>query len=489
LCGGELADRRQVLLMGGEGISLWDLTAGEIHDLRIPVDYAPVRSIALSVVGGRDCVTVMDQRRVITTFDLSTGALKGTSITAHAIRRPDGLMVAWPGSSPHPTMAVVGSTLAVPTRWRVHLWNLGTSLREVPAITGPATGSMVQAVRWQSRNLLLTGSTDAGIAAIWDVDVPVARALGHDERVCRLALAEPADVVVSADEGGTITARSSTDGRLVFPPLITGVESTRALTAWCDGSDIIAAQGAGSHYVSDSKLRRWNVTTGERYGPAIDAHLAYVHWLSRVDTPDGPALVTFGPGGILKVWRPLDGSLVAQARTEVKSKVTGFATGVVDGTTIAVLTSYSQPMTVYDLDELTAPPVVIPEAVNDAVLDVVDSHVVAARVHGKRRKPTDTVRAWNMSGRRVGMEVRGEAEVTAAVGRAWPAVYIGRADGTVSLTDLETGRDLCAPVLLPTSPSAMIATRDRDLIVGFGSDLARIRPPGRLRPSTTRGLP
>jgi len=476
LDGGRLADGRHVLLMGGDGLSLWDLDGGGLSSLRVRQELMRVRSVALSTVGGRDCVTVVDEAHLIVTFDLATGNVISVPITAHVNRRPDGLMKMWGTSSPHPKLAAVSGTLAVPTPWRVHLWNLGTSRQEKPTLAGPVAGSLVQAVRWQDRDLLLTGSDYDGVVALWNLDVPVVRAPGHDERVCRVVLAEPADVVVSADEGGTIAARHGTDGHLVTAPLATGIESTRALAAWFDGHDVVAAQGAGSRYVSDGNLRRWNMATGEQYGPPIYAHHTYLHWLSRVDLAGGEALVTFGPGNMLKIWRPTDGALLAETMTGVSSKVTGFAIGTVEGRVFAALTSYSQPMTLYTLDDLAASPIIVPEAGDDVVLDIVGPHVVAAHYDYEPTRP-NTVRVWDISGSRIGPDIRNSTEVTTAAGRAWPAVYIGRADGTVSLTDMETGRDLCPPVLLPTRPNTMTVTSNGDLVVGFGSDLARLRPP------------
>jgi len=97
-----------------------------------------------------------------------------------------------------------------------------------------------------------------------------------------------------------------------------------------------------------------------------------------------------------------------------------------------------------------------------------------------------------MAGDPIGVPVRSAAPIAAAAGRSWPAVYLARTDGTVSLTDLETGLDLCPAMQFPRRVTALAviggagadarAGADADigdLIVGFGSDLARIRPRGR----------
>jgi len=165
---------------------------------------------------------------------------------------------------------------------------------------------------------------------------------------------------------------------------------------------------------------------------------------------------------------------MTQIRTAVKPKLTGFVTGTVDGRPFAVLTSTHEPMLAYALDDLTRPPMAIPEAVDHVVLAMVGPYIVA-----EHSAPTgrDTIRVWHLSGDRIGPELFSGTEITAAVGRTWPAVFIGRANGMIALTDLETGRDLCDPIQAPSRPTAMTVTGDGDLIAGFGCDLARLRPP------------
>ena len=472
-CAGRLTDGREVLLLGGEGVVLWDIERGVRLPLRVPDGTRSVRGVLLAVSGGRDLVTVVDECHTVTTFDLVTGVLMGEPIMAHVNRRPDGLMEMSGFPTAHPKLAVVGGTLAVPTRWRVHLWDLGASDRAGPPLTGPVGRSIVQSVRWRGRAFLLTASAHDGVLALWDLDRPVDPQPGHPERVTGVALVEPAGTMVSVDEGGTIVARHSGDGRLLRPPLDTGVEGTRALTAWADGGDLMAATGAGSRDAPDGSLRRWNLTTGELVGPPIRAHRGFLHHVSRVRLAGQDVLVTYGPGGQLKIWRPGDGTLLAEVPVAVRSAVTGVATGVSEGRAYAALSCQSQPMAVYSLDDPAAPAVVIPEAGDAVVLAIVGGHVVSAG----DRVARDVVRAWHVSGRRVGPDLRGGAWVTAAAGRDWPAVYVGRADGTVTLTDVVSGRESCPPLMLPIRPAVLAVTSDGDMVVGFGSDVARVRPP------------
>lgn len=476
ICGGALADGRRVVLTGGDGLALWDLGDGRRLPLPVPQELGRVARAVLSAAGGRDLVTVVDEFQSIRTFDVSTGQWIGPAITAHVEDGSDSLMGTVRDQNQAPQIAVVKGKLAVATRWRVRVWDLETSQALPPPVTGAVAGALVREVQWQGRPMLLTGSSHDGVVGLWDLDRPAVLAPGHGERVARVCLVERADVVVSADEGGTLVAREVAGGRPAAAPLATGVGGLRALAAWQEGGDLVAATGAGRHHARDGSLRWWNLTGGKPFRPPVEAHTAYLHWIARVLLPDGPALVTFGSEGMFKIWRQADGALSAASASGLKSKVSGFVTGVIGGRTVAVLSSTGQPLRVHDLEDLAAEPTVVPEAGHDVVLDMVGSRIITGRVDDPYSGPT-TVRVWTAAGERVGAEIGGTAVVVAAAVREWPAVYIARADGTVALTDLETGRDLCPAVLLPAKPTSLAVTRDRELIVGFGSDVARIAPP------------
>lgn len=132
--------------------------------------------------------------------------------------------------------------VAVPTETRVRLWDVGGP-RQLPALTGPVARSTLRTVRWLDRQLLLTGSQTDETVALWDLNVPVEREQGHEERIADLDVVESDGAVVSVDVGGTIVCRDLADGRRLFAPLATDVEPTRALGAWSDGSRLIAAIG------------------------------------------------------------------------------------------------------------------------------------------------------------------------------------------------------------------------------------------------------
>jgi hypothetical protein len=128
------------------------------------------------------------------------------------------------------------------------------------------------------------------------------------------------------------------------------------------------------------------------------------------------------------------------------------------------------------LDDLSARPVVIPESGNDIALALVGQHVVAAHSDDEPGM-LHTYRVWDISGERVGRDGPAGVRIIGAAVRAWPTMYVGRADGSISLTNVESGRDLCPSMLLPTVPRSLTATGEGALVVAFGSDVAVIRPP------------
>ena len=72
--------------------------------------------------------------------------------------------------------------------------------------------------------------------------------------------------------------------------------------------------------------------------------------------------------------------------------------------------------------------------------------------------------------------IAGPADFVTAAERAWPEMYVTRADGAVlAARHGNRPRDLRADAA--TAPGPMAVTSDGDLAVGYGSDVARLRPP------------
>lgn len=474
-CGGYLADGRAVLLTAGRRLMVWDLVRGVEIPVRMPPDVGGVHDVVLATAEGRDILVVTDERDAIVAFDPFSGAETSARILAHQVHGPESLMAIHSGPSPVPRLAVVRGFVAVPTEGRVRIWDLHEP-RQWPAVTGPVASSTALSVSWGDRKLLLTGSQTEGVVALWDLDMPVSREPGHQEDVVDVDVVASADVVVSVDAGGTIVTRSSADGRRQVSPLTTDVERTQALAAWADGDRILAVTGAGTLMVPDGRIRRWDLTAGRADGDLLPTHRRFVHWIARAVLAGIEALVSYGPNSVLRLWRLDDGSMVSETSTETVSMVTGLATGLVDGRTAVLISTVRQPMRVHWPNDPSMRARTLLAPGNDIVFDMVGSVILTAQFPDGGAV-ANTVRAWSVDGTRVGAEVAGTARVVAAAVRNWPDVYIGRADGTVSLTDMSTGRDHCPPMSLQRAPRKFKVLSDGDLIAAFGSDVGRFSPP------------
>jgi WD40 repeat protein len=473
--GGRTSDGRMVLISAGNEISIWDVESGYRNISWPGRTLRNIVSVVLTTVDGRDLVTVLTELKEIVSFDFGTGQQVAPTILMHKNVIPNAAMRVWSPLGRRAQLASVSGTLAVPTSWRVHLWNSSTCLRDKPPLSGPLAKSLVQAVRWEDREFLLTGAAGDGVVALWDLDAPVAPSIGHGERVSGLAVTADPQTVVSVDEGGTIFVRQCDDGTPVFSPLETGTEGVGALAAWVDHRELVAATGAGSNRVPDGKLRLWRMATG---APelVIDTRAAVAYPFAVTFLGGENCLVTLGPRGELSVWRSTDGRRVSESRTEIRSRVSGMTAGVIGDRPVVGISAFDHPITMFFLDDATSAPVRVPGTHNDLVVEIVDTYIVTGAPGGD---PIGwkTIRARDIYGERLGPDITSEVDIVAVAVASWPTAYIARTDGRVSLTDLETGSDLCEPMLLARRPGAVCATANGDLLVAFGSDVAMVRPP------------
>ncbi|GAA0513390.1 hypothetical protein Ade02nite_89490 [Paractinoplanes deccanensis] len=299
-----------------------------------------------------------------------------------------------------------------------------------------------------------------------------------DERVARLAVAGP-DVVVVADKGGAIQARRAGDGSPVAAPTYTGIPGIVGLAAWRDGAAVRVATGAGSRHKSHRWLQRWDLVAREEIQPAIDFNSMRVkHIYSAV--VGGEQVLVVVHRGVLAIRRVTDGSVAAEV---VKHRETSrVVLGSVDGEPIAISSSHERHAQLFRLADLVAPERL--PAGRDG--EFVDAMAGTRLLCGSYAEPWDAWRtAWarDLSGNRLGPEVTGEV-ITAVAIAEWPAVYIARADRTVSLIDMESGAELCPALRLPARARSLAVMADAagsrerpDVVVGFGLEVARFRPP------------
>lgn len=176
---------------------------------------------------------------------------------------------------------------------------------------------------------------------------------------------------------------------------------------------------------------------------------------------------------LLQLWRAADGTLLDEVR---RSRGTHrLVTGIADGGPIAVVSAMDRPPEVFRLEELTAPPALV-SGLQEGFAAAVDGRRLVAGSVAELRSGWRTVWGCDLSGRALGPEIVGPPITSVAIA-GWPAVYIARSDATVSLTDLESGRELCPALQLPAEPRSIAATDDGDLLVGLGPDVARFTPP------------
>ncbi|RKR88334.1 hypothetical protein BDK92_2647 [Micromonospora pisi] len=294
-----------------------------------------------------------------------------------------------------------------------------------------------------------------------------------DDLIVRLGMAGPG-VVVSADHGGALEARRADDGSLVAPPTYTGISGIRgivALAAWRDGPIVRAATGAGSGWASYRWLQRWDLDARKEIPPAIDMNVAQVKHVDPAVVRGEQVLVVINRG-TLEIRRTTDGAVIDKV---VKHRETSrVVIGSFGREPIAITTSPSAHPELFRLEDLAAPEP-LPGLAGGFVAAMDGDRLVC----GSYAEPWNAWRtAWarDLTGQRLGPDVTGEVITSVAVAD-WPAVYMARADGTVSLVDLESGDELCPALRLPTKAASLAVAPGGDLIVGYGPHVARFRPP------------
>lgn len=476
LCVGELTSGQRVIATGGHGLSLWDALDGKRLPLPIPSQESlgEIAAVLLSSIDGRDTLSVVTGAREIVMFDVATGAQVGGRIDAHVDDFSEYRGRVWGGRRSRPKLATVAGLLAVPTRWRVHLWDLPTSVPTRPPLLGPVRKPVLATTRWEGRDWLLTGSAEDGVVGLWDVACPTRSLPGHNEQVSVISLAEPR-VVVSVDEGGTIAARQTGDGSLVTRPTESHVRGAVALVAWADGATVRAAIGAGSATSSHPWLRRWDLVTRDEIPPPIKVGVPQLRHVC-IATVRGEQVLVIVDRDLLQLRRTADGTLLREVR---KHRGTfRLIAGSSDAGPIAVVSALDRPPDVFLLEDLAMPPSSVHGLRGGFAAAVAGRYLIAGSL-AERQSGWRTAWACDLSGEPLGPDVQGPPITSVAVA-SWPAVYVARTDGTVSLTDLESGRDLCPALYLPTEARNITVAGNGDLLVGVGADVARFAPPVQL---------
>ncbi|GAA1763857.1 WD40 repeat domain-containing protein [Luedemannella helvata] len=473
--GAQLADGRHVVAVSGERLTIVDMVSGKRQPLSIPSWCGTVLSLSLSAIDGTDILTILTDVGRILSFELSEGDSVGSPIDSHVRLPYPGLMHMWSPPRRPPQLASMSGIIAVPTRWQVHLWNIRSSRQEASPLAGPVAGCLVRPLRWRNCDYLLAGSSGDGAISLFDVDVPLSDKPRHEGRIVSMATAGSPEVVVTVDRSGAVIARQVIDGALVAPVLATDLENVRVIAAWEIAGRVQIAIGAGSRQTPDGRLRRWDLGRAEMLAPTIEPNEVTVNFLARIPIAGEDVLVTFRPHSELGMWRAVDGELIGEVPTNVYTRVNGFAAGIADGAPIIVLSTTRGQTTIYSLGG-DGSSRTIPEVGSDFVVDLSGNYLITGSMD-HQRSDWRSIRSWGLSGIRVGPEIRFDAEIIAARAVSWPAAYVACADRSVTLVDLQTGKRLCPPMLLPIAPNSLAVTATGQLLVGFGNDMALVQPP------------
>jgi hypothetical protein len=315
----------------------------------------------------------------------------------------------------------------------------------------------------------------------WQTIWTIVRGADRPGRVVRLATAGP-DVIVSADDSGTLEARRIGDGAVAGRPVRTRRHDIVALVGWRDGIGVRAATGAGSRRSPHPWLQRWNLSTGEELLPASRMETPRLKDVATATVQGEVALVVVNRT-LLEIRRTADG--VVRRLVRKHDGTFRLVTGRSGGRPIAVVSALDRHPEVFQLEDLAAPPVPVPGLDGGFVIAVHGDHLVT----GSLAEPYDawrTVWARDLSGGPAGPPVTG-APVTAVAVAAWPAVYIARIDGTVSLVDLASGAEVCPALRLPDPAAGIAVAADGDLVAGFGAEVARFHPPAGLAAGPSAG--
>jgi WD40 repeat protein len=467
-----LTDGRNVVVTAGPGLSMWDTETGERLPLPDPgpESLGDLVAVVLSHRDGRDVMTVVTRNRELLSYDIGSGIQVGERIDAHVDDFTEFRGRVWGGRHGRPRPVMVDGVLAVPTRWRVHLWNPSGPAPAGPPLRASVRRPVLDVMRWRGEEWLLTGSAEDGMLGLWRPGTSAAESSDHRHEISRLDLTGTG-VVVAADTDGTITARQVSDGSLMTPPTRTGVRSIVSLAAWSDGTTVRAVTGAGSGTSSHPWLQRWDLGTAEEIPPPVRLNAPQIRHVAMTVIRGENVVVVIDQGKI-QLRRPVDGALIEEAR---KHRGTyRLVVGSTDRGPIAVTSALQHPPQVFRLERLREPPVSIPDLDGGFVAAMSGDRLIVGSL-AERRTGWRTLWSSDLSGRRLGPDIGGPPITSVAVA-AWPGTYIARADGTVALIDLESGDRLCPDLQLPTEARTIAAAQDGDLLVGTGTSVARFRP-------------
>jgi WD40 repeat protein/tetratricopeptide (TPR) repeat protein len=279
------ADGTRALTFDGQGVIVWDLTAGEpLSPTELPIEEGVTYSAdarRLARIGG-DSVQVHDAG----SGKAVGAAMKHKGEVKEVVFSPKGDLVLTVANPPE-------GKPGTPT-WDVRVWDAGTGkpisevmehLREVKQAHFAAGGARVLTVALDKR------------VRMWDAKTgkQTCKALEHDEDVVLAELSPNGLYVVTADVPGVTRAWEAATGRRLGEPM-----------SHAAAVKFVAFDGASKFLATcceDGTARAWELGTGRRLAE-VEHGAAVLH---ASFSPDGKLLLTGSADGTARAWSMDDG--------------------------------------------------------------------------------------------------------------------------------------------------------------------------------------
>ncbi len=196
-----------------------------------------------------------------------------------------------------------GIKLAMATGKIVKVWDFA-GRRELASLEGHTEDISALVFSPTNPDLLATGAYD-GTIKLWDlstsllVDTLGEASLPGATNVNAIAFSPDGSRLAAVRSNGQVELWELATRRLAWSKQGHGGRDPALCVAF--SSDGRLATGGG-----DTKVRLWNVATGEQDGPPLEGHTAWVFWLKF--SPDGRLLATGGNDGLVLLWDVTDTS-------------------------------------------------------------------------------------------------------------------------------------------------------------------------------------
>ncbi|MFI7358231.1 WD40 repeat domain-containing protein [Streptomyces avidinii] len=305
---------------------------------------------------------------------------------------------------------------------------------------------------------------------------------GHTGTVCAIttAVLDGSPVAVTAGADRAVRVWDLATGQQVTAP-VTGLEGqvTAMVTTVVDGRLLVATAGSGD------ALHLLDPLGGGHPHEPVTTRQGRVLALATATLAGRPVLVTAGADRTVGVWDPATRRAVGDPLTGHSSRVTAVATAELEGRPVAVTGSWDKTVRVWDLG--TGRPIGEPLTGHTDWVTSVATVLVDGRPAAVSRSRDKTVCLWDLAAmRQIGgvatghadpngpMAVTGGGDGAAGIaGR--PVVAIGQGQ-TVRCWDLVTGSEAGNEYVLPLVVGALAAAPGGRLVVGFGPEVALLRP-------------